>query len=211
MASSSRAAPASASLSMEERMPAGRPCNRCLTPAGSTCTLWTAAAAAVSLTSASSRSGRASRAGPSAALVALPAPRRPGQHIECRRWVNPETPKARAAGLSRHLQSMTIAADEDPNTPFTQHRVACPARALVCACYGQVQELSGLWGVGPAAAFRRPHYGKCRGILRPEAGALLAAGPTPRAATQLAHADLQELLAEARRRRGVQARPRPSG
>ena len=35
-------------------------------------------------------------------------PRRPGRLIDCRGWVNPETPKARAAGLKQPLQSMTI-------------------------------------------------------------------------------------------------------
>ncbi len=38
-------------------------------------------------------------------------------------WVNPETPKARAAGLMHPLQSLTIGTDEDttPN-PLTEHR-----------------------------------------------------------------------------------------
>jgi hypothetical protein len=38
-------------------------------------------------------------------------------------WVNPETPKARAAGLMHRLQSLTIGTDEDttPN-PLTEHR-----------------------------------------------------------------------------------------
>jgi transposase len=43
------------------------------------------------------------------------------------------------------------------------------------------------------------------GILRPEARALLAAAPTPRAAAQLTHADLCELLVQAGRQRGVEA------
>ncbi len=41
------------------------------------------------------------------------------------------------------------------------------------------------------------------GILRPEARALLAAAPTPRAAARLTHADLCELLAQAGRQRGI--------
>ena len=40
------------------------------------------------------------------------------------------------------------------------------------------------------------------GLLCPEARALLGAAPTPRAAAQLAHADLCELLAQAGRQRG---------
>ena len=66
MASSSSTAPASASLSMDDRIPAGRPCNRSPTAAGSMATPLVAAAAAASSTSPSSRSGRACRAGPRA-------------------------------------------------------------------------------------------------------------------------------------------------
>jgi transposase len=43
------------------------------------------------------------------------------------------------------------------------------------------------------------------GILRPEARALLAAAPTPRAAARLTRADLRELLAQAGRQRGIDA------
>lgn len=43
------------------------------------------------------------------------------------------------------------------------------------------------------------------GILRPEARALLAAAPTPRAAAQLTHADVHELLTQAGRQRGIDA------
>ena len=43
------------------------------------------------------------------------------------------------------------------------------------------------------------------GILRPEARALLAAAPTPRAAARLTHAELCELLVQAGRQRGVEA------
>src|SRR4051794_5174192 len=43
------------------------------------------------------------------------------------------------------------------------------------------------------------------GILRPEARALLAAAPTPRAAAQLTHADVHEVLAQAGRQRGIDA------
>ncbi|MGH3572622.1 MAG: transposase [Pseudonocardiaceae bacterium] len=42
------------------------------------------------------------------ALVSLPRPRRLGRLIDWSGWVNPETPKARAAGLTHPLQSMTI-------------------------------------------------------------------------------------------------------
>ena len=52
-------------------------------------------------------------------------------------WVNPETPKARAAGLMHRLQSLTIGTDEDttPN-PLTEHRsfLAQPDHA---AAWGQ--------------------------------------------------------------------------
>ena len=44
------------------------------------------------------------------ALVRLPHPRRPGRLMGWSGWVNPETPKARAAGLMHPLQSLTIGA-----------------------------------------------------------------------------------------------------
>lgn len=46
------------------------------------------------------------------------------------------------------------------------------------------------------------------GLLRPEARALLAAAPTPRAAAQLTVADLRELLIRAGRQRGLDAEAR---
>jgi hypothetical protein len=53
-------------------------------------------------------------------LLTAPRPRRPSAHsLTAAGWVNPATPKARAAGLKRPLRSMTINADED--TPAT-HR-----------------------------------------------------------------------------------------
>jgi transposase IS116/IS110/IS902 family protein len=39
-----------------------------------------------------------------------PRPRRPGRLRDWRGWINPETPKARAAGLMHPLQSLTIEA-----------------------------------------------------------------------------------------------------
>jgi len=71
MASSSSSPPASASFNMEDRIPAGRLCNRSLTAAGSTAT---PPAAAASSTSPSSRSGRACRARPGAASAAQRGP-----------------------------------------------------------------------------------------------------------------------------------------
>ena len=49
------------------------------------------------------------------ALVAAPRPRRPGRLIDGNGWVNPETPKARAAGLKHPLPSMTIPGRRGPS------------------------------------------------------------------------------------------------
>jgi transposase len=43
-------------------------------------------------------------------LVSLPRPQRPDRLMDWSRWVNPETPKARAAELTHPLQSLTIKA-----------------------------------------------------------------------------------------------------
>ena len=117
-----------------------------------------------------------------------PRPRRPGRLIDCRGWVNPETPKARAAGLKQPLQSMTINARRGHHPVALDSDIGASWRSPTARRPGgspRRNRRPASCSSAPGTACGSPRGGRRDATLRPSrrparpARAYLAVGPMP--------------------------------